>query len=135
MPPGVRDVPLATEALKNILICHGKAYDFIHSRVPGAMVSVAHNMAAFVPWNRWNPADRLLSVIAGRFYNHSLLEACRTGTLRHGFSLKKAAGIPVPVRGRIDFFGVNYCTRLHLRFNPFKKGGWSRDTGTSRVGD
>jgi beta-glucosidase len=126
-PPGLRNVALGMKALKNILICHGKVYDIIHSKASDAMakpmVSVAHNMAALAPWNRWNPLDKLLSKIAKYFYNHSLLDAFITGTLSVKFPFKKAVGIPVPIKGKLDFFGVNYYTRVHLRFNPFKKMG------------
>jgi len=123
MPPGIKDVHLAVKALENILVCHGKAYDIIHLHIPDAMVSVAHNMAAFAPWHRWNPADRIISRIARHFYNNSLLDAFSTGTLRLQFPFKKAMEIPVPIKNTIDFFGVNYYTRMHLRFNPFKKMG------------
>jgi beta-glucosidase len=123
MPPGVNDVSLAIKALVNILICHGKAYDMIHSFIPGAMVSVAHNMAALAPWKRWNPLDRVLAKIAKYFYNHSLLDAFLTGTLRIKFPFRSTMHIAVPVRNKLDFFGVNYYTRVHMRFNPFKKMG------------
>ena len=126
-PPGLRNVLLGMKALKNILTCHGKVYDIIHSKVPDSMakpmVSVAHNMAALAPWNRWNPLDKLLSKIAKYFYNHSLLDAFITGTLSVKFPFKKAVEIPVPIKGKLDFFGVNYYTRIHMRFNPFKKMG------------
>ncbi|HXX58880.1 MAG TPA: family 1 glycosylhydrolase, partial [Thermodesulfovibrionales bacterium] len=69
MPPGVKDASLALRALNNILLAHGKAYDLIHTSMPDAMVSVAHNMAALAPWKRWNPLDRLLAKIAKYFYN------------------------------------------------------------------
>jgi len=123
MPPGVNDVSLAIKALENILICHGKAYDMIHSFIPEAMVSVAHNMAALAPWKRWNPLDRVLAKIAKYFYNHSLLDAFLTGTLRIKFPFRSTMHIAVPVRNKLDFFGVNYYTRVHMRFNPFKKMG------------
>jgi beta-glucosidase len=123
MPPGIKDVPLALKALENMLICHGKAYDLIHACIPGAMVSVAHNMAAFAPWRRWNPLDRLLSKIAKHFYNHSLLDAFLTGRLYVKFPFTKATEITLPIQDKFDFFGVNYYTRLHMRFNPFKKMG------------
>jgi beta-glucosidase len=123
MPPGVNDVSLAIKALENILICHGKAYDIIHSRIPHAMVSVAHNMAALAPWKRWNPMDRLLSRIAKYFYNHSLLDAFLTGRLHIKFPFRKALVLEIPIKDKIDFFGVNYYTRIHMRFNPFKKMG------------
>jgi len=123
MPPGVKDVSLALKALENILICHGKAYENIHSRIPDAMVSVAHNMAALAPWKRWNPMDRLLSRIAKYFYNHSLLDAFLTGRLHIKFPFRKALVIEIPIKDKIDFFGVNYYTRIHMRFNPFRKMG------------
>jgi len=121
MPPGVRDGALALKALENILTCHGNAYDVIHSRIPDAMVSVAHNMAALAPWSRWNPMDRLLAKIAKYFYNHSLLDAFLTGKLYVKFPFRKAVEIALPIKGKLDFFGVNYYTRVHVRFNPFKK--------------
>ena len=123
MPPGIKDVSLALKALENILICHGNAYDIIHSRMPDAMVSVAHNMAALAPWKRWNPMDRLLSRIAKYFYNHSLLDAFLTGQLHIKFPFRKALVIEIPIKDKIDFFGVNYYTRIHMRFNPFRKMG------------
>lgn len=123
MPPGIRDAASAIKALRNILVCHGKAYDFIHSKIPDALVSVAHNMAALAPWHRWNPFDRLLSKIAKYFYNHSLLDAFINGTLYIKFPFSRAIEIAAPIKGKLDFFGVNYYTRVHIRFNPFKKMG------------
>lgn len=123
MPPGIKDSSLAIKALKNILTCHGRAYDIIHSKIPDAMVSVAHNMAALAPWRQWNPLDRLLSRVAKFFYNHSLLNAFMTGRLSIMFPFKKVIEIEVPIKDKLDFFGVNYYTRVHMRFNPFKKMG------------
>ncbi|MEW6586057.1 MAG: family 1 glycosylhydrolase [Nitrospirota bacterium] len=123
MPPGIRSAPLALDALRNILVCHSKTYDMIHARIPDAMVSVAHNMAAFAPWKKWNPFDKFLAKIAKYFYNHSLLDAFLTGRLFVKFPFRKAIEIPLPIKGKLDFFGVNYYTRVHIRFNPFKKMG------------
>jgi beta-glucosidase len=123
MPPGVRDASLALKALENILICHGKTFDMIHSHIPDAMVSVAHNMAALAPWRSWNPMDRLLAKIAKYFYNHSLLDAFLDGKLHIKFPFRMAIEIDVPIKGKLDFFGVNYYTRVHVRFNPLKKMG------------
>lgn len=122
-PPGVKDPSLGIKALRNILHCHGLAYDLIHARNPGAMVSVAHNMAALSPWQRWNPLDRALARAARHFYNHSIIEAFRTGVLTVRFPFRKALAVPVAIKGKLDFFGVNYYTRMHLRFNPLKKMG------------
>ncbi len=121
MPPGIKDPKLALKALKNILICHAKAYDIIHKADSEAMVSVAHNMAALAPWSRWNPLDRALAKMAKYFYNHSLTDAFLTGQLKVKFPLRKEVLIEVPIKDKLDFFGVNYYTRVHVRFNPFRK--------------
>jgi beta-glucosidase len=123
MPPGMRDTSSAVRALKNILTCHAVAYEMIHAMDTQAMVSVAHNMAALAPWKRWNPLDRLLSKVAKYFYNHSLLDAFLTGKLLIKFPFGNALEIAAPIRGKLDFFGVNYYTRVHMRFNPFRKMG------------
>lgn len=122
-PPAVADVSMGIKALTNILIAHGRAFDIIHAHVPDAMVSIAHNMAALAPWRRWNPLDRSLAKVAKYFYNHSLIDAFRTGTLKIAFPFRKTIEIPVPIRRKLDFFGVNYYTRLHMRFNPLRKMG------------
>lgn len=123
MPPGIKDASLAINPLKNIFICPGIAYDKIYESIPNAMVSVAHNMAALAPWKRWSPMDRLLAKIAKYFYNHSLIDAFLTGKMRIKFPFKSPIDIDLPVKDKLDFFGVNYYTRVHIRFNPFKKMG------------
>ncbi len=123
IPPAIKSVPLGIRALTNILKAHAGAYDMIHAKYPDARVSVAHNMAALAPWKKWNPLDRLLASIAKYFYNHSLLDAFLTGMLRLNFPFHKEQEIAVPIQGKLDFFGVNYYTRIHMRFNPLKKMG------------
>jgi beta-glucosidase len=123
MPPGLREAPLAVKALNNILICHGQAYDILHSVDPNAQVGVAHNMAALAPCRFWNPLDRTLSKIGMFFYNHSLVDAFLTGTLKIKFPFRKEIELHIPIQGKLDFMGVNYYTRIHLRFNPFRKMG------------
>lgn len=122
-PPAIRNPSLGVKALTNILESHGKTYDMIHSHIPDAMVSVAHNMAALAPWSRWNPLDKLLARLARHFYNRSLLDAFYSGKLRIKFPFRKEIEIAVPIKNKLDFFGVNYYTRIHMRFNPLKKMG------------
>lgn len=123
-PPGIKDVSLGLKALQHILISHGAAYDMLHAMVAGGpLVSVAHNMAALSPWRRWNPLDKVLAKIAKYFYNHSLIDAFLTGTLHIRMPFRKEVSVAVPIKDKLDFFGVNYYTRIHMRFNPFKKMG------------
>jgi beta-glucosidase len=123
MPPGLQDLSSAITALKNIFICHGKTYELLHAKDPGVRVGLAHNMAALAPYSAWNPLDRALTKIARKFYNQSLIEAFLTGRLRLVFPFRRPKTLDVPIKGKIDFLGVNYYTRIHLRFNPFKKMG------------
>ncbi len=122
-PPGLKDVPSSLVALQNIFTCHGKAYDIIHQYIPDAHVSIAHNMSVFAPWKHWNPLDRLLKKSANYFYNYSIINAFQTGTFIVKFPFSRPIEIEVPIKDKLDFFGVNYYTRIHLRFNPFKKMG------------
>jgi beta-glucosidase len=80
-------------------------------------------MAALAPCSPWNPFDRALTRIATQFYNHSLIEALLTGRVRLVFPFRRPVTLDLPIKGKIDFLGVNYYTRVHLRFNPFKKMG------------
>ncbi|MEJ2696121.1 MAG: family 1 glycosylhydrolase [Candidatus Sulfobium sp.] len=120
-PPAIKNVPLGIRALTNILRAHASAYDIIHSVNPDAQVSVAHNMAALAPWRKWNPLDKLLARLAKSFYNHSMLDAFLSGTLSLKFPFREEQSIALPIKGKLDFFGVNYYTRIHMRFNPFRK--------------
>lgn len=121
IPPGYKDLNLAIKALKNILTCHSLVYDLIHLMNKKSQVSIAHNMAVFAPWLKWNPLDSLLSKIAKRFYNHSIIEGFIEGKIKLPLPFRKALEIEVPIRGKLDFFGINYYTRVHMRFNPFRK--------------
>jgi beta-glucosidase len=123
MPPGIQDFSSFLKALKNILCSHEKGYDLIHSITNDSMVSLAHNMATFAPCQSWSPFDRVLTRFAQYFYNQSLLDAFRTGRLRIRFPFVKSIEMDVPLEGKLDFFGVNYYTRIHLKFNPFRKMG------------
>jgi len=120
MPPGKNNPDKAFKAIVNILKAHAQVYDLIHSQCPGPMVSVAHNMAVFEPLRPFFPPDRLLTRKTDEFYNFSLLEAFRTGILDLRFPLKKDHPVELPIRGKIDFIGVNYYTRLYMRFSPLE---------------
>jgi len=123
MQTGIRNTSYDIRALRNILIAQQEAYDLIHTERREAQVGIAHNMAVFAPCQFWNPLDRFLSGIAKHFYNHSLLDAFLTGHLRIRFPFIRAIEMDLPIRNKLDFFGVNYYTRVHIRFNPLQKMG------------
>lgn len=116
IPPGIADGRAAACALGHILAAHAEAAARIRHVVPGAAIGIAHNMMAFVPERRWNPLDRLLARHADRLYNDGLLEAFRTG--RWSFLVPpftRFAGRQDDLPGSLDFLGVNFYSRLHLR--------------------
>ncbi|MHB8837140.1 MAG: glycoside hydrolase family 1 protein [Candidatus Methylomirabilia bacterium] len=116
MPPGKRDRHAAARALAGVLDAHARAYAIIHARIPEARVGIAHNMAAFAPLRGWHPLDRLLARLGRRGFNLAILEAFRTGRTRLTLPFARPIPVVAPVKGTLDFLGVNYYQRLHLGF-------------------
>jgi beta-glucosidase len=116
LPPGLRDRTLAARALAGLLDAHARAYEVIHRRIPGARVGIAHNMAAFAPLRAWHPLDRLLAGLGRSGFNHAILDAFRTGRTRLKLPFARALELTAPVLGTLDFLGVNYYQRLHVKF-------------------
>lgn len=119
MPPGRKRFGDAFAALANLLRAHGELYAVIHAECrERPAVGLAHNMVCFHPASPRSPFDRWASRAAHAFHNLSTIEAFRTGTLavRLPFVGEEAQ---VGVRDRLDFLGVNYYFRMHLRMNPF----------------
>lgn len=117
IPPGLADGRLLGRAFDHILAAHAEAAAAIRERQPRAAVGVAHNMMAFAPARRGSLVDRLLTQLAHTSYNLALVEAFASG--RWDLFLPPATRI----RGRrddlpdaLDVFGVNFYSRLHLRW-------------------
>ncbi len=116
IPPGIADGRDASRALDHLLGAHVEAAARIRHVRPGAAIGIAHNMMAFAPERRWNPLDHLLARRADRLFNDGLLEAFRTG--RWSFLVppfSRFAGRRDDLPGSLDFLGVNFYSRLHLR--------------------
>jgi beta-glucosidase len=119
MPPNIKNKELAQLALKNILIAHSKIYEIIHSKINQPYVGIAHNMAVFKPYRFHNRFDIALSKIAKHFYNFSIIDAFLSGHLSVKMPLSRPFEIDLPVKDKLDFFGINYYTRIFLKFNLF----------------
>ncbi len=116
IPPGIADGRLLPKVLDHLLVAHCASAAAIRDRSPGAAIGVAHNMVAFAPERKGSFLDRMLARLAHRSYNRGLIEAFGTG--RWDFLLPPTTRL----RGRrddltssLDFFGVNFYSRLHLR--------------------
>lgn len=117
IPPGLSDTSAARAALANIFRAHALAAQEIRSINPEAAIGIAHNMMSFAPERAWNPLDAALAAAAHRFYNLAMLRAFRTGRWR--MTLPPATlfrgSFPLLVDS-LDFIGVNFYSRLHMRF-------------------
>lgn len=117
IPPGIRDPKSLNRAFDHMLAAHCAAAAEIRSRNRAAAFGVAHNMMGFAPDRSSNLLDAYLAGVAHTMYNRGLIEAFATG--RWKFFLPPGTMI----EGRrdelphwLDAFGINFYSRLHLRF-------------------
>lgn len=119
MPPGLSDGKKAFAAVANLLRAHAIARAALSETARGTSrpMGIAQHMVVFAPTRRWHPLDQALTRLGEANFNHAFLEALSTGTLRlsmPGLTAGKAA-IDGAARS-MDFVGINYYTRTHLRF-------------------
>lgn len=117
VPPGLSSGRDAARALDHLLAAHEAAAAEIRAAVPGAAIGVAHNVMGFAPERPRNPFDRLLVSVGRRFYNRTLLDAFGEGRWSAYLPpFTRLAGRRPGLPASLDFLGVNYYSRLHLRF-------------------
>jgi beta-glucosidase len=116
-PPGLADGNKAFAVLANLARAHVIARDVIKARSPETPVGISHNMMVIEPDRFWHPVDQAIAHLGRRNYNHAFLEALTEGRLRvdmHG-AVTGDAHIDGG-RDAMDYLGVNYYTRAHMRF-------------------
>lgn len=119
IPPGLKSFAAASRALEGILRAHVEAAAAVRSVIPQARFGFAHNMLAFAADRPDSPLDKRLVPAADRLYNMAVLEALATGRMDWSFPGEGRAIFEVPaLPGANDFIGVNYYSRVHLRFQP-----------------
>jgi beta-glucosidase len=116
IPPGIRSGRMLGKAFDHMLAAHAAAAAAIRETNPAAAIGIAHNMIGLAPERAWNPLDRFATRTAHRLYNRGILEAFATGR----FSLSFPPDLKLRIRrdelpGSLDFFGVNYYSRVHMR--------------------
>lgn len=117
VPPGISSTRDASRALDHLLAAHEVAAAEIRAAIPGAAIGVAHNMMGFAPERPGNLVDRLLVKAGHQFYNRTLLEAFGEGRWSAWLPpFTRLAGKRPGLPASLDFFGVNYYSRLHLKF-------------------
>ncbi|MFN0064579.1 MAG: glycoside hydrolase family 1 protein, partial [Myxococcaceae bacterium] len=117
IPPGIADGGMAARALENIARSHVAARREILEHAGHHDVGISQNMMAFAPDRSWNPLDRTVAKLASNAYNHAFLDALCTGELNVFMpGLMRARCNIDGGRDALDYVGMNYYTRAHLRF-------------------
>lgn len=121
MPPGKKDVKLSFEVLKNMLLAHQEVFHIVrHYCGDKGQLSVAHNMMDIRPASALSPFDHWLAAYVDQFYNWMLVDAFATGELDFRIPTAVKKKVRLNLSDTITFWGVNYYSRLFMRFAPFK---------------
>ena len=119
IPPGFADGGKTFVAMANLARAHVAARHAILERNKTATFGVAQNMLVFAARRRWNPLDHALARLAHGAYNHAFLEALQTGVLSLAMPGMSAGRAKIDGgENCTDFTGLNYYTRVHLKFVP-----------------
>jgi beta-glucosidase len=117
IPPGRKSFASAAKAFEHLLLAHAEAAAVLREGAPGSRVGMAHNMLEFAPDRGAHALDRRLAREGDRLYNLALLEAIATGDLDWAFPGQGRVRRRIPgLAGSNDFVGVNYYSRVHIRF-------------------
>ncbi len=115
-PPGEKNLNRMMRALHHMLVAHRQAYDIIKKSSPETQVGIAHNFIVFKRARSGHPIDGGLKRMIHYFYNLMIPESFRTNRLEFHFPLLVNYSSSVQLDDRIDFWGVNYYYRLHVKF-------------------
>lgn len=119
IPPGINDGKKAFAAAANLMRAHVIARQAVIDRSHGKPVTVgiAQNVMIFAPKRWWHPLDQALTRLSESNYNHAFLETLSTGKL--SLSMPGLTSGSERIDGAeksMEFTGVNYYTRTHLKF-------------------
>ncbi len=117
-PPGKKDPILAATVMENLLNAHTRVYWHLKGLDGGneAKIGLVKNIFQFDPLRRWHILDWAFSNVLSDVYTHSALKFLKTG--------KSTFYLPGMVKkdffndnaiGAIDFIGLNYYSRLHVK--------------------
>jgi beta-glucosidase len=117
IPPGIADARKAWPVLCNLARAHVIARQALMDRSQKVTVGISQHLMDFVPARRWHPIDQALSRLSETNFNHALLEALSTGDLRIQFPGISTGKTRIDgARSSMDYIGINYYTRSHLKF-------------------
>jgi beta-glucosidase len=111
MPPGrTGALDMCLRVVRNMLLGHAAAYQVLHRHQRLARVGIAHHMAYLHPLRSKHPLDRIVARIQDSIFNRSIIDALVKG--RWHPLLRRGAPSARPLRGTLDWIGLNYYMRL-----------------------
>ena len=122
-PPGKRDFADAGRAYAGLVRAHAAAAAALRAGAPGAKIGVAINLVVIEPASRWSLLDWIAARLAARAYNWAFYDSIQSGRVRLSAPGLPWLDEPLPgLAGSADFFGLNYYTRMRIRFAPRSPG-------------
>ena len=116
-PPALGDPRATMAAMENMARAHVVARAAFKERNPKTPVGLAQHLMLFAADRPWHPLDQALARVADVNFNHALLEALSGGELK--LQVPGLAALRRTIeggKGSMDYLGINYYTRGHLRF-------------------
>jgi len=121
-PPGNKSFKAYRTVARALLTLHARLYGMIHEQVPNApdgqatRVGVAQAYPVLAPWGSGHAAG-LYERLAVRLFRHFAYEAW-DGGIRSGRPRFIMQGPEIPgLENSYDYCGINYYTRMSLRFS------------------
>jgi len=115
-PPGEKSFKKSMKVIRNLILSHMEAYKVIKTNRKESSVSIAHNMMLFYPYRNFFLDKKVVSYLSN-LYNNLFLDALTTGVIKRPFGKNEFYS---DLKDSIDFIGVNYYTRIFVRFHPLK---------------
>ena len=137
-PPGKRNPVLASKVLKNMLNAHVLVYRTLKSMPNGndVKIGMVKNIFQFDPFNRINPLDLYMSSLLNDIFTNEPIKFFAEGKSTFFMpGLVKDNIDNQDAKGTLDFIGLNYYSRFHVKGNlnlnePFVFQTRKQDTQT-----
>jgi beta-glucosidase len=120
-PPGFSDLRILSGALYSMLCAHRQAYDLIKADHPNISIGLAHNLIVFKEGRTGHFIDTKITQMIHEYYNMLIPRSFVENRLKFCFPLVFNIDMPIELENKIDFWGINYYYRMHVRFNPSLK--------------
>jgi beta-glucosidase len=115
VPPGKKDMQLMAEVLKNLLEAHVQTYHALKAINKKAQIGILKNIYRIEPANRYNPLDRIGSMLANYITNDSIYDFFNTGR----FQIRIPGKVHIDhtnlnALSSLDFIGLNYYSHGYM---------------------